>query len=62
MEELKLYKKQARKGYEKYFDLFLVWNYEGKVFECRIKPCFNNGLRSLLAVASPYPDNVDTRQ
>ena len=47
-----LFKRQVSKqGYESYYDLFLCWERDGKVYHVEIKPSFNNGYRVLMARA-----------
>lgn len=49
MELLK--KKATRPGYEKYMDLYLKWQHEGKDYLVRVRPVFSKNNKHLLAKA-----------
>lgn len=62
---LQLYKRKSqREGFEKYTDLFLRYEYNGKQYEVRIRPVFGGDFLKLFASAidldkSPVPsDNL----
>ena len=49
---MKLTKQQCkREGFEKYVDLFLEWEYEGRTFKVRVQPVFSSEYKFLLAHA-----------
>lgn len=43
-------------GYETYFNLFLVWEREGKIYSVEVKPSFKSAYRILLARAVEVPN------
>lgn len=52
-----LFKKRVKKvGFEEYYDLYAVWERDGKLYHVEIKPSFNNGFRALIARAVEVPD------
>lgn len=49
MELLK--EKCKREGFEKYWDLYLKWSYEGKEYLVRVRPVFPTNNKHMLAKA-----------
>lgn len=48
--------KATREGYEKYTDLYLAWEYQGKKYLVRVRPVFGCDNDKLLASAVLVPE------
>jgi len=45
----------TREGFEKYVDLYLVWQHESKVYSIRVRPQFGREYKVLVAAAQMIP-------
>jgi len=45
----------TREGYESYVDLYLVWDYNNKVYSVRVRPQFKLDYAKLIAQAETVP-------
>ena len=53
MEQVKLIAQpSSREGFETYTDLYLCWDYNGKVYCVRVRPQFARDLKTLMGVAT----------
>ena len=50
--------KSKRKGYEKYWDYYLTWVYQDKVYTLRVSPTFATDLRLMFAIAETVPSET----
>ena len=58
MKGLRLFKKVCtREGFEGYKDLYLVWEYNNKVYQVRVRPQFKADLEKLIAQAEEVPND-----
>ena len=59
MNELKLFKQRVTRDGKRYTNLYLVWEYKGKLYDVRIKPCFDINYTVLLGVAEKQPSTLE---
>lgn len=55
---MKLFKSRVVKEGKQYTDLNLSWEYQGKVYLVRVKPCFKQDFELLLATSEPLPEEL----
>ena len=59
MNELKLFKQRVNRDGKRYTNLYLVWEYNGKLYDVRIKPCFDKNYAVQLGVAEKQPSTLE---
>lgn len=52
---MKLFKTKIVRDGSRYVDLNLCWQYQGKTYVVRVRPCFGKDNDKLIAIAEPLP-------
>jgi hypothetical protein len=53
-----LKQKSKRKGYERFWDYYIVWVYQDRVYSLRVNPCFSSDLKLMFAAAETVPQDT----
>lgn len=53
---MKLFKTRIEREGQRYVDLNLCWQYEGKYYKVRVRPCFGKDNDKLIAIATDLPE------